>query len=108
MPKILDVEVLGGFGDKKSNDGTQYYQQDRVYNSETVCPALNSSGETLVPKIIESEKLPSIKIRQATTQGFIECEVGGGRLELPYKPRTQRKGSEQRSDLPDTNDGEYP
>lgn len=27
----LEPKVIGGFGEKKSNDGTQWYQQDRVY-----------------------------------------------------------------------------
>ena len=108
QPKILEVQVLGGIGDKMSNNGTQYYQQDRVYNAETVCPALNSQGENLVPKIIETEKVPKIKVRQATQQGFIEVEVGGGRLELPNKPKTQRKGTRGRSDMPDSDNGEYP
>ncbi|MCQ2609105.1 MAG: hypothetical protein MJ197_10525 [Bacteroidales bacterium] len=25
-------QVIGGLGEKKSNNGTQYFQQDRVYN----------------------------------------------------------------------------
>ena len=25
------MHVVGGFGEKKSNGGTQWYQQDRVY-----------------------------------------------------------------------------
>lgn len=28
--------LLGGVGDKVSNGGTQYYNQDRVYSSDTV------------------------------------------------------------------------
>jgi DNA-cytosine methyltransferase len=31
-PKI--AEVVGGLGEKKSNSGTQYYQQDRVYQGD--------------------------------------------------------------------------
>ena len=53
QPKILEVEVIGGMGEMKSNKGTQYYQQDRVYNSEKLSPALNSSGDELVPKIVD-------------------------------------------------------
>ena len=38
---ILDETpvLLGGIGEKKSNNGTQYYQQDRVYSSEGVAMA---------------------------------------------------------------------
>ena len=53
QPKILEVEVIGGMGELKSNNGTQYYQQNRVYNKEKISPALNSSGEELVPKIVD-------------------------------------------------------
>lgn len=28
--------VIGGLGEKKSNGGTQYFQQDRVYTSDGV------------------------------------------------------------------------
>ena len=34
------VKVWGGFGEKKSNNGTQYYFQDRIYDSRCLCPAL--------------------------------------------------------------------
>ena len=34
--KILEPILVGGFGDKKSNGGTQLYQQDRVYSTESV------------------------------------------------------------------------
>lgn len=27
-----DVKVLGGLGEKKSNSGTQWYLQDRIYD----------------------------------------------------------------------------
>lgn len=37
-----DVKVWGGFGDKKSNNGTQWYIQDRVYDSDYLCPALTA------------------------------------------------------------------
>ena len=29
-----NVKVLGGIGEKKSNGGTQYYQQDRIYDNK--------------------------------------------------------------------------
>jgi hypothetical protein len=40
-------------GEQISNNGTQYYQQDRVYNTETISPALNACGEGLVPKVVD-------------------------------------------------------
>ena len=48
------VEVIGGIGEKKSNSGTQFYQQDRIYNKDKLSPALNSSGEDLAPKTIDA------------------------------------------------------
>lgn len=37
-----EVRVYGGFGEKKSNCGTQWYIQDRVYDSDGLCPALTT------------------------------------------------------------------
>ena len=36
------VIVWGGLGEKRSNGGTQWYLQDRVYCVDGLCPALNS------------------------------------------------------------------
>ena len=32
--RVVEPKLVGGFGEKKSNGGTQYYQQDRVYDGE--------------------------------------------------------------------------
>ena len=37
-----EVRVWGGFGEKKSNRGTQWYIQDRIYDSNGISPALTS------------------------------------------------------------------
>lgn len=34
------VELIGGIGEKKSNKGTQYYEQDRIYNGEQLATAI--------------------------------------------------------------------
>lgn len=36
------IILWGGIGEKKSNKGTQYYLQDRIYDSNGICPALNT------------------------------------------------------------------
>lgn len=36
---VSDPKLLGGLGEKKSNGGTQFYQQDRVYDSNGVAMA---------------------------------------------------------------------
>jgi DNA (cytosine-5)-methyltransferase 1 len=39
-PKIMTEPLLvGGYGEKKSNGGTQWYQQDRVYSADSVAMA---------------------------------------------------------------------
>ena len=35
----IKPKLVGGIGDKKSNGGTQYYQQDRIYDSESIATA---------------------------------------------------------------------
>lgn len=105
--KILEVEVIGGMGEQKSNNGTQYYQQDRVYNKDKICPALNSSGEELAPKILESENV--VFIRQATKEGSIPCKIGGGRrFELSRLEDKARKSPRERRCKSDSDNGEYP
>ena len=37
-----DVKVWGGIGEKKSNKGTQWYFQDRIYDIEGISPALTT------------------------------------------------------------------
>jgi DNA (cytosine-5)-methyltransferase 1 len=32
--KVVEPRVIGGIGEKKSNGGTQWYQQDRIYDNE--------------------------------------------------------------------------
>lgn len=46
IKKMKQSEVIGGFGDKKSNGGSQYYQQDRVYEMGDVamCHPANIPG----------------------------------------------------------------
>lgn len=39
QPMILEPKLVGGVGIKKSNNGTQYYQQDRVYDSDAIAMA---------------------------------------------------------------------
>lgn len=105
--KDMDVKIIGQMDN--SEDHT-FESANRVYDDKGISPTIttNSGGDHL-PKIVDVEKVPTIKIRQATTQGFIECEVGGGgRPELSNKPKTQRKGARQRSDMPDSDNGGYP
>ena len=45
--RIVEPKLVGGIGEKKSNGGTQYYQQDRIYDSSEIAmchPANLSTG----------------------------------------------------------------
>lgn len=53
--------------------------------------------------------MKSIKIRQATKEGFIDCEVGGGGgFGLPIIRNTQGKSDREWSDMSNADNGEYP
>jgi hypothetical protein len=36
------VTLWGGIGEKNSNNNTQYYIQNRIYDSEGLCPSLTA------------------------------------------------------------------
>lgn len=40
--KPRDVIVWGGIGEKKSNKGTQWYLQNRIFDSDGISPALST------------------------------------------------------------------
>lgn len=40
-PKKVAVNVVGGIGEKKSNSGTQFFQQDRVYDGSEIATSLS-------------------------------------------------------------------
>ena len=73
-----------------------------VFDKEKLAPTLTTmQGGGREPMIVD--------VKQATKQGFIPCEIGGGgRFELSRQYNTQRKGAREWSDMPNTNNGEYP
>lgn len=117
VPMIIDEpKLVGGLGEKVSNGGTQYYNQDRVYDSDGVAIAVatsfqpnhlivamrgrnpdnpsdrtpgieleqrlepNSEGICNTITTVQKDNLvleETIKIKQATKQGYIECTNGG-------------------------------
>lgn len=102
---IFDNEVgvkrLGNVGDIDT-------QGRRVYDKEAISPSLLAGMEhgNTVPYITEEK---TIKIRQATEQGYALCEIGGGSgLKLSNKPNKKGKGNRERKDLPDLDCGVYP
>lgn len=143
-PMIMEESyVIGGLGEKQSNNGRQFFQQDRVYqmgrtslcipsqipdgsykyldvkkimaideqnnNRIAECYPLNTMDDGLCRTIktqyaqtsvqnFESQGtfgatgcVQKIKIRQATEQGFAECEIGGV-CDLNYEKSETRRG----------------
>lgn len=39
---VDEIILWGGIGEKKSNKGTQFYLQDRIYDANGICPSLNT------------------------------------------------------------------
>ena len=91
-PMIVETKCVGGLGEKKSNNGTQYYQQERVYQmgeyslclpanlpggsynyitDEKVCVAMRGRNPTN-----QSDRTPGIELEQtleANTNGTSNC-----------------------------------
>lgn len=191
QPKVLECKIIGGFGEKKSNGGTQWYQQDRVYEMGDVSMCLPSqlpggsynyieckeydiaamrgrdpenpsdrkSGNQNLEQTLEiredgcTNTLTAVQkdnmvletvgylgdkrrqstavyseegvantlstahgsgngyilVKQATKEGTIKCDIGGGgRFELSRFSDTQRKSSRERTDKSNADNGEYP
>ena len=74
QPKIIErAVVLGGLGEKKSNGGTQYYQQDRVYSSDglAMCLPANLPGGSYKYML---------KVRVANKKGYTPLKEGGWQI----------------------------
>ena len=57
---VVEPRVIGGVGEKKSNGGRQWYQQDRIYDDNlaiSVTTAFNPYYATTEPRIIREEPL---------------------------------------------------
>ena len=64
----IKPKLIGGIGDKKSNGGTQYYQQDRIYDSESIAMAhpANLPGGSYKYQV----NIPPLRIRKLSP---LEC-----------------------------------
>lgn len=100
QPMIVEPVLVGGFGEKKSNGGTQHYFQDRVYSTESVSVSVTSSFqpnylvEESANKMKGAESVETVRIRQATEQGYAECKIGGV-ADLLYPTSKTRRGRVQ-------------
>ena len=70
QPKVIeDTKCIGGLSaDKKSNGGTQYFQQDRVYKGDIALA---------MPANLPGGSYKYLEVKQATKDGAIKCKVGG-------------------------------
>ena len=62
MGVVIEPKVIGGIGEKKSNGGTQWYQQDRIYDNKVAL----SVSTTAIPYYPDSQ----LRIRKLTPK---EC-----------------------------------
>lgn len=81
--KIEEAYCVGGLSaDKKSNGGTQYFQQDRVYKGDVALALPASLPEGSYKYIVcggqsMKKEIDEMKIKNKTIQGYIECPAGG-------------------------------
>lgn len=88
---LEDAKVVGGLGEKNSNAGTQYYQQDRVYHGDiAMCHPSQIQGGNY-NYLVEEDV---VRIKQATKEGYIECKVGGV-ADLSFPDSATRRGRVQ-------------
>lgn len=73
-----EPKVIAGIGDKKSNKGTQWYEQDRIYESK-IATAVATSGH---PNY-------AVPIRNATKDGYLMVEDGDG-IDVSSRMETHR------------------
>ena len=52
---MRDVEVIGGIGEKNSNNNTQWQFQNRIYNPDGLSPSLTTLGRGYLT-IVERER----------------------------------------------------
>ena len=87
QPKILvEPKCLNSKGGRAGIEGLQPSLQDRVYSADAVSVAVTTA---FMPSILET-----VKIKQATKDGYIECEVGGV-ADLSFPDSNTRRGRVQ-------------
>lgn len=64
-----EVELVGGIGEKKSNGGRQYFEQNRIYNGENIATTIPAE-KSFHPYYTENASGNNLKIRKLTPK---EC-----------------------------------
>lgn len=84
-----------------SENGWHYEQNLYAEESPLIRTIKAGGGSGNTPKVVE--------VKQATKDGYIPCDIGGGmRSELSRQYNTQRTSARERTDMSNTNNGEYP
>lgn len=88
-------EVVGGFGEMKSNSGTQWYQQDRIYNGDGIATSLTSNlnGGSNFYQIPMEESLSGVEVRikEATELGY-DTATEGDSINTAFADSTSPRG----------------
>lgn len=98
MTEEAQIKQLGNIATEKNFSNPQ---TGRVYSVEGLCPTLNTmQGGQREPKIVEHTiqkdnlVLETVRIKQATKKGYIECKMGGV-ADLSYPESKTRRGRVQ-------------
>ena len=79
----IKPKLVGGIGDKKSNGGSQYYQQDRIYDSESIAMAHPANLPGCSYKYLVKDKLGNEILLHKDTKQLREtiqnCELEQGK-----------------------------
>lgn len=92
----IKPELVGGIGEKKSNGGTQFYQQDRVYSSEAIAMAHPAQipGGSYKYTVDDTHQMTIdefLPIKEATKKGYKEA-YDGDYVNLQYPNSETRRG----------------
>lgn len=104
MGYILDQKIVAMRGRDPLNPsdrsiGNPNLEQTLEINSQNVANTLTT---------VQKDNMV-LEVKQATKDGYIKCEIGGGgRSELSQQYNTQRKSPRERTDKPNSDNGEYP
>lgn len=80
MANNTKPKVIGGIGEKTSNNGTQWYQQKRVYDSAEIALCVDGSG--VGTNYVERERTDAVRIRRLTPS---ECWRLMGRTDEDFE-----------------------
>lgn len=84
---VMEVKQLGFM-----DNGTGKHQSNTVYDENSLCPNITTieGGGTQQIKVMTE----TVRIKQATSQGYIECEIGGV-ADLSFPDSNTRRGRVQ-------------